>query len=130
MVEGLINPVSVTLQCTRDGQFVLVVARDATMPRINLDSIHLLEDDPSGQCASVGTSASFAIYQFPVRSCGTKMMVRHNRKRSLCGSDHQTSQRVLMRDEIQFLIYHKPQLPLAYLCFYFRKKIIILFTKT
>ncbi|KAA0713446.1 hypothetical protein E1301_Tti022199 [Triplophysa tibetana] len=67
-------------QCTRDGQFVLVVARDATLPRINLESIQLLEDDPSGQCAPVATTATFAFYQFPVRSCGTKMMVRHNRE--------------------------------------------------
>lgn len=74
----IISSVSVTLQCTRDGQFVLVVARDATLPRISLDSIHLLEDDPSGQCASVGTTASFAIYQFSVSSCGTTMKVRYN----------------------------------------------------
>uniref|UniRef100_A0A8C2KNF9 Zona pellucida sperm-binding protein 4 n=1 Tax=Cyprinus carpio TaxID=7962 RepID=A0A8C2KNF9_CYPCA len=64
---------AVTLQCTRDGQFVLVVARDATMPRISLDSIHMLENDPSGRCASVDSTASFAIYQFTVSSCGTRM---------------------------------------------------------
>ncbi|XP_051986389.1 zona pellucida sperm-binding protein 4-like isoform X2 [Xyrauchen texanus] len=64
---------AVTLQCTRDGQFVLVVAQDATLPRISLDSIQMLEDDPSGQCASVDRTASFAIYQFPVSSCGTRM---------------------------------------------------------
>uniref|UniRef100_A0A672P4M9 Zona pellucida sperm-binding protein 4-like n=1 Tax=Sinocyclocheilus grahami TaxID=75366 RepID=A0A672P4M9_SINGR len=57
----------------KDGQIVLVVARDATMPRISLDSIHMLENDPSGHCASVGSTASFAIYQFTVGSCGTRM---------------------------------------------------------
>ncbi|XP_057194384.1 zona pellucida glycoprotein 2, like 2 isoform X1 [Triplophysa rosa] len=72
--QGCYYARAVTLQCTRDGQFVLVVARDATLPRISLDSIHLLEDDPSGHCTSVGTTATFAIYQFPVSSCGTKMM--------------------------------------------------------
>ncbi|XP_056607575.1 zona pellucida glycoprotein 2, like 2 isoform X2 [Triplophysa dalaica] len=72
--QGCYYARAVTLQCTRDGQFVLVVARDATLPHINLDSIHLLEDNPSGQCASVGTTATFAIYQFPVSSCGTKKM--------------------------------------------------------
>lgn len=66
--------VSVTLQCTRDGQFVLVVARDATMPRINLESIHMLEDDPA-HCAPVDSTASFAIYQFAVSTCGTTMKV-------------------------------------------------------
>ncbi|XP_077055632.1 zona pellucida glycoprotein 2, like 2 isoform X2 [Siphateles boraxobius] len=64
---------AVTLQCTRDGQFVLVVARDATLPHISLDSIHMLENDPSGHCASVGSTVTFVIYQFPVSSCGTRM---------------------------------------------------------
>ncbi len=70
--------VPVTLQCTRDGQFVLVVARDATMPQISLDSIHMLENDPSDPCAPVGSTASFAIYQFTVSSCGTRMKVGMN----------------------------------------------------
>ncbi|KAK9972943.1 hypothetical protein ABG768_023697 [Culter alburnus] len=71
--QGCYYAKAVTLQCTRDGQFVLVVARDATLPRISLDSIHMLEKDPSGLCAPVGTTATFAIYQFPVSSCGTRM---------------------------------------------------------
>lgn len=70
--------VPVTLQCTRDGQFVLVVARDATLPHISLDSIHMLENDPSGHCASVGSTATFVIYQFAVSSCGTRMKVGVN----------------------------------------------------
>ncbi|XP_051997177.1 zona pellucida sperm-binding protein 4-like [Xyrauchen texanus] len=64
---------AVTLQCSSDGHFVLVVSRDATLPRISLDSIQMLENDPSGQCASVASTANFAIYQFPVSSCGTRM---------------------------------------------------------
>ncbi|RXN33514.1 zona pellucida sperm-binding 4-like protein [Labeo rohita] len=72
-VHGCYYAKAVTLQCTRDGQFVLVVARDATMPRISLDSIHMLEKDPSDHCAPVGSTASFAIYQFTVSSCGTRM---------------------------------------------------------
>ncbi|XP_051563098.1 zona pellucida sperm-binding protein 4-like [Myxocyprinus asiaticus] len=71
--QGCYYGKEVTLQCTRDGQFVLAVAQDATLPRISLDSIQMLEDDPSGQCASVDRTASFAIYQFPVSSCGTRM---------------------------------------------------------
>lgn len=64
----------VTVQCTRDGQFVIVAARDSTLPRLSLDSIFLLggRDPP---CAPVGTTVSFAIYQFPVTACGTTMMV-------------------------------------------------------
>lgn len=65
---------SVTVQCTRDGQFVVVAMRDATLPRLSLDSISLLGGiDPP--CGPVGTTVAFAIYQFPVTACGTKMMV-------------------------------------------------------
>lgn len=52
------------------------------MPRISLDSIHMLENDPSGRCASVDSTASFAIYQFTVSSCGTRMKVGINRGRA------------------------------------------------
>lgn len=61
---------SVTVQCTRDGQFVVVVAQDATDPRIDVNSISLLKSDgPS--CAPVDFTDVFAIFQFPVTACGT-----------------------------------------------------------
>lgn len=61
---------AVTVQCTRDGQFVVVVARDATVPHIDVDSVSLLEtDDPS--CTPVDFTSAFAIFQFPVTACGT-----------------------------------------------------------
>ncbi|KAA0720431.1 Zona pellucida sperm-binding protein 4 [Triplophysa tibetana] len=63
---------SVTLQCIRDGQFVLVVARDVTLPRLNLDTVRLLGGNESS-CGPVGSPPSFAIYQFPVTACGTSM---------------------------------------------------------
>ncbi|XP_067313875.1 zona pellucida sperm-binding protein 4-like isoform X4 [Pseudorasbora parva] len=64
---------AVTVQCVRDGQFVVVVARDVTLPRLSLDSVHLLGgNDPS--CSPVGSTPSFAIYQFPVTACGTSMI--------------------------------------------------------
>ncbi|CAB1326055.1 unnamed protein product [Coregonus sp. 'balchen'] len=64
---------AVTVQCTRDGQFVVVVARDTTWPNLDLDSINLLggQDAP---CKPVGTNTAFAIYQFPVTACGTTLM--------------------------------------------------------
>lgn len=59
-----------TVQCTRDGQFVVVVARDATLPHIDVDSISLLETNgPS--CTPVDFTSAFAIFQFPVTACGT-----------------------------------------------------------
>lgn len=64
----------VTVQCTRDGQFVVVVARDATLPHIDVDSVSLLEtNDPS--CTPVDYTAAFAIFQFPVTACGTILKV-------------------------------------------------------
>ncbi|XP_036437105.1 zona pellucida sperm-binding protein 4-like [Colossoma macropomum] len=64
---------TVTVQCTIDGQFVLVVARDTTLPRLSLDSISLLggSDAP---CSAVDSNVDFAIYQFPVTACGTRAM--------------------------------------------------------
>ncbi|XP_048063863.1 zona pellucida sperm-binding protein 4-like [Megalobrama amblycephala] len=64
---------AVTVQCIRDGQFVVVVARDVTLPRLSLDSVRLIGgNDPP--CSPVGSTPSFAIYQFPVTACGTSMM--------------------------------------------------------
>nr|CCK73159.1 zona pellucida sperm-binding protein [Dicentrarchus labrax] len=61
---------AVTVQCTRDGQFVVVVARDATVPHIDVDSVSLLEtNDPS--CTPVDFTSAYAIFQFPVTACGT-----------------------------------------------------------
>lgn len=63
-----------TVQCTRDGQFVVVVARDATLPHIDVESVSLLEtNDPS--CTPVGVTSAFAIFQFPVTACGTTLKV-------------------------------------------------------
>ncbi|XP_021468792.2 zona pellucida sperm-binding protein 4 [Oncorhynchus mykiss] len=64
---------AVTVQCSRDGQFVVVVARDSTRPNLDLDSISLLggQDAP---CKPVGTTTVFAVYQFPVTACGTTLM--------------------------------------------------------
>ncbi|XP_041658897.1 zona pellucida sperm-binding protein 4-like [Cheilinus undulatus] len=61
---------AVTVQCTRDGQFVVVVARDTTVPHIDVDSITLLETNDHS-CTPVAYTSSFAIIQFPVTACGT-----------------------------------------------------------
>ncbi len=53
-----------TVQCIRDGQFVVVVSRDVTLPRLSLDSVRLLGgNDPP--CGPVESTPSFAIYQVP-----------------------------------------------------------------
>ncbi|XP_065813460.1 zona pellucida sperm-binding protein 4-like [Labrus bergylta] len=61
----------VTLQCTKDGQFIVVVARSATLPNIDLETISFYGNEPN--CNPVGTTSYFAIYQFSVTSCGTFM---------------------------------------------------------
>uniref|UniRef100_A0A3Q2YMQ7 Zona pellucida sperm-binding protein 4 n=2 Tax=Hippocampus comes TaxID=109280 RepID=A0A3Q2YMQ7_HIPCM len=61
---------AVIVQCTRDGQFVVVVARDATLPTVDVTSVSLLEmNDPT--CSAVDTTPAFAIFQFPMTLCGT-----------------------------------------------------------
>ncbi len=65
---------TVTVQCTRDGQFVVVVARESTVPHIDVDSVSLLETtEPS--CAPVDFTSAFTIFQFPVTACGTTIKV-------------------------------------------------------
>ncbi|XP_049602452.1 zona pellucida sperm-binding protein 4-like [Syngnathus scovelli] len=61
---------AVTVQCTRDGQFVVVVARDSTMPPVDVTAVSLMEmNDPA--CNAVDATATFAIFQFPMSMCGT-----------------------------------------------------------
>ncbi|XP_068458566.1 zona pellucida sperm-binding protein 4-like [Clinocottus analis] len=63
---------AVTVQCTKDGHFIVVVARDATLPNIDLGSISLLSNDQG--CSHVDSNSDFAIYYFPVTSCGTVVL--------------------------------------------------------
>ncbi|XP_068429380.1 zona pellucida sperm-binding protein 4-like, partial [Clinocottus analis] len=60
---------AVTVQCTKDAQMIVVVARDATLPHIIFTSIKFLAEDE--RCNPVGLTSAFAIYQFPVSACGT-----------------------------------------------------------
>uniref|UniRef100_A0AAY5ENA1 Zona pellucida sperm-binding protein 4 n=1 Tax=Electrophorus electricus TaxID=8005 RepID=A0AAY5ENA1_ELEEL len=63
-----------TVQCTRDGQFVVVVARDSTLPRVDPGSLSVPGTAPAGgSCAPVDGNVDFSIWQFPVSSCGTSM---------------------------------------------------------
>uniref|UniRef100_A0A3Q3D833 Zona pellucida sperm-binding protein 4 n=1 Tax=Hippocampus comes TaxID=109280 RepID=A0A3Q3D833_HIPCM len=60
---------AVTVQCTKDAQFIVVVARAVTLPSIDLETFSLLGDGPG--CMTVDSNSAFAIYQFPVTTCGT-----------------------------------------------------------
>uniref|UniRef100_A0A665XBZ8 Zona pellucida sperm-binding protein 4 n=1 Tax=Echeneis naucrates TaxID=173247 RepID=A0A665XBZ8_ECHNA len=65
-------PNAVTVQCTKDAQFIVVVDKYATLPPIDLEKISLLEG--GRDCTQVDSNSDFAIYQFPVTSCGTVVM--------------------------------------------------------
>ncbi|KAJ8397778.1 hypothetical protein AAFF_G00434670 [Aldrovandia affinis] len=67
------HSVSTLRKCLRDGQFVVVVASETTVPRLSLDSVSLLEGGDVAPCRPVGTTPAFVIFQFPVSACGTAM---------------------------------------------------------
>ena len=75
----LANPTAfsapVTVHCLRDGQFMVVVSRAATLPMLDLGSVNLLEGHSGGSCGPVGASPVFAVFQFPVSACGTTVRV-------------------------------------------------------
>ncbi|XP_029992545.1 zona pellucida sperm-binding protein 4-like [Sphaeramia orbicularis] len=63
---------AVTLHCTKSGEFIIVVAKDVTVPLLDLETISLLGQGQG--CSHIDSNSNFAIYQFPVTSCGTVVM--------------------------------------------------------
>ncbi|CAL8295461.1 unnamed protein product [Boreogadus saida] len=68
-INGCYYGKAVTVQCTKDASFIVVAARDATLPNIDLESISLMSSEPD--CTHVDFNSQFAIYHFPVTSCGS-----------------------------------------------------------
>ncbi|XP_039598563.1 zona pellucida sperm-binding protein 4-like [Polypterus senegalus] len=64
----------VTVQCTLDGQFVVVVSENVTLPPLDLGSIQLV-DSSSSSCSPVTILSSFVMYQFPVSACGSTVQL-------------------------------------------------------
>ncbi|XP_039608323.1 zona pellucida sperm-binding protein 4-like isoform X1 [Polypterus senegalus] len=64
----------VTVQCTLDGQFVVVVSEKVTLPPLDLGSIQLV-DSSSPSCSPVTSLSSFVMYQFPVSACGSTVQL-------------------------------------------------------
>lgn len=52
----------------------MVVAKDATLPSIDMESIYFYGS--GDECQPVGITSTFLIYMFPVTSCGTIYFVR------------------------------------------------------
>lgn len=65
---------SVTVQCTKTGEFIVVVAKDVTQPRIDIDTISLKGSGPN--CHYIDSNSEFAIYHFNASDCGTTVSVR------------------------------------------------------
>ncbi|XP_039608296.1 zona pellucida sperm-binding protein 4-like [Polypterus senegalus] len=64
----------VTVQCTQDGQFVVVVSENVTLPPLDLGSLQLV-DSSSPSCSPVTSRSSFVMYQFPVSACGSTVQL-------------------------------------------------------
>eukprot|EP00066_Takifugu_rubripes_P016207 XP_011605473.1 PREDICTED: zona pellucida sperm-binding protein 4-like [Takifugu rubripes] len=60
---------AVTLQCTKDGHFIVVVSKYSTQPNIDLNSLSLLGDGEN--CGPIDSNSEFVIYYFAVSQCGT-----------------------------------------------------------
>ncbi|XP_048849821.1 zona pellucida sperm-binding protein 4-like [Brienomyrus brachyistius] len=67
---------AVTVQCTRDGQFVVVVPTSSTVPQLDVGSLALQDGKQQAPCLPVNTTNYFAIYNFPVTACGTTTTVQ------------------------------------------------------
>lgn len=63
---------SVTVQCTRDGYFIVVVARDATQPGIDFDTLNLIGQGE--ECRQKASNLYFSVFHFPVTACGTEIL--------------------------------------------------------
>lgn len=66
----------VTLQCTKDAHFIVVFAKDATLPNIDVESVSLLAQGQG--CTHVDSNSAFGIFHFPVTGCGSVVTVRPN----------------------------------------------------
>ncbi|XP_032071087.1 zona pellucida sperm-binding protein 4-like [Thamnophis elegans] len=60
----------VTARCTPEGSFSLAVSRDAAVPALSLDSLHLLRPR-GGPCGPLSRNKVFVVFNFPLSACGT-----------------------------------------------------------
>ncbi|NWI58956.1 ZP1 protein, partial [Calyptomena viridis] len=62
-----------TVQCLREGQFILVVPRGMAIQPYNLDSVRLAGSQAG--CEPSRVSDTFVMFRFPVTRCGTTVQV-------------------------------------------------------
>uniref|UniRef100_A0A8D0HQ65 Zona pellucida sperm-binding protein 1 n=1 Tax=Sphenodon punctatus TaxID=8508 RepID=A0A8D0HQ65_SPHPU len=68
---------TVTIQCLRNGQFILVVSRDMADYPIILDSVRLAY--AQGGCNPISATEAFVVFQFSLTQCGTTVQVTGNK---------------------------------------------------
>uniref|UniRef100_A0A8C8SBE6 Zona pellucida sperm-binding protein 1 n=1 Tax=Pelusios castaneus TaxID=367368 RepID=A0A8C8SBE6_9SAUR len=68
---------TVTVQCLRDGHFILVVSRDLSDHPIILDSVRLAYAQEG--CDPIRRTEGFVIFHFPLMQCGTTVQVIGNK---------------------------------------------------
>ncbi|KAJ8254936.1 hypothetical protein GJAV_G00199060, partial [Gymnothorax javanicus] len=73
--QGCYYANEITVHCLRDGQFVVVVSRVATLPVLELDSLSLMEGPAGEFCGPISSSTEFAVFWFPVGLCGSTVRV-------------------------------------------------------
>nr|XP_023696542.1 zona pellucida sperm-binding protein 4-like [Paramormyrops kingsleyae] len=68
---------AVTLQCTEDGHFLVVVAKSSAALHLTSPAVSQLGDG-APSCGPVAVTDSFDVYNFPVTACGTTQKVEGN----------------------------------------------------
>ncbi|KAH0621090.1 hypothetical protein JD844_022117 [Phrynosoma platyrhinos] len=68
---------TVTVQCLRDGHFILVVSRDMLDYPIILDSVRL--SYAQAGCEPIRKTESFLVFRFPLTQCGTTVQIAGGR---------------------------------------------------
>ncbi|KAJ7420459.1 zona pellucida glycoprotein 1 [Willisornis vidua] len=66
-----------TVQCLREGQFILVVPRGTAAQPYNVDSVRLAGSQAG--CEPFRVSDTFVMFRFPVTHCGTTLQVIEDR---------------------------------------------------
>ncbi|XP_051872431.1 zona pellucida sperm-binding protein 4-like [Pristis pectinata] len=56
--------------CTKDGQVLVAISRDLTLPPVNLNTVHV-KDGSGAECRPTAVSADTVLFQFALTECGT-----------------------------------------------------------
>ncbi|KAM3598584.1 uncharacterized protein V6R79_020048 [Siganus canaliculatus] len=64
---------SLTLECTKNGYFIVVISRDTTLPNLDLETVSFYGGGRS--CVPVDVTSAFAIYKYRITECGTTVKV-------------------------------------------------------